>query len=259
MPPRIGINRGQTDTPAAVLPAKTRAVTGSELPCGGGARDGAPAGGNPPSAPSLLQTFQLDRVQRMSTGKLFFCNRLITNIIKRTKFLSQSRKPLLTTNQNFFARPLPSIEPHANVSAHANTLAHGVIINSMKYELHSSLGRRERQILEALYKIGRGSVAAVRAELPDPPSYSAVRAMLTFLEGKGFVAHEQTGIRYTYFPTIAQTEARQSALRHLVATFFHGSPVMAAATLLSMPTATMPDEDRALLAELISRAKTEGR
>src|SRR5207245_10313208 len=81
------------------------------------------------------------------------------------------------------------------------------------------LGRRERQIMDAVYRRGRASVAEVRAGLPDPPTYSAVRGMLRFLEDKGLLRHEQDGVRYVYIPTVAPAKARRSALRHLVRPF----------------------------------------
>ncbi|HEX2446135.1 MAG TPA: BlaI/MecI/CopY family transcriptional regulator, partial [Vicinamibacterales bacterium] len=88
---------------------------------------------------------------------------------------------------------------------------------------HLDLSRRERQIVDALYKLGRASAADIRAEIPEPPSYSAVRALLRILEDKGHVRHEQDGPRYVYVPTIARDSAKRSAMRHLVQTFFDGS------------------------------------
>ncbi len=129
----------------------------------------------------------------------------------------------------------------------------------MSDDLSISLGRRERQIVEAVYRLGKAGVAQVRAELPDAPSYSAVRAMLNLLEGKGYLKHERDGVRYVYAPSIAPKKARQSALRHLVSTFFQGSPVAAATALLELPGATVSPEDRTRLNELIARAEKEGR
>src|SRR5437588_12199877 len=85
------------------------------------------------------------------------------------------------------------------------------------------LGRRERQIMDAVYRRGRASVAEVRAGLEDPPTYSAVRGMLRFLEDKELLRHEQDGVRYVYIPTVATSKARRSALRPLVRTFFRGA------------------------------------
>ena len=121
------------------------------------------------------------------------------------------------------------------------------------------LGRRERQILDVVYRLGRASVAQVRSHLPDPLSYSTVRAMMGLLEGKGCLRHEPEGLRYIYVPTIDARQARKSALRHVVKTFFGGSIEQAVATLLQMRDTKMPARDRERLRQLIRRAKQEGR
>ena len=120
------------------------------------------------------------------------------------------------------------------------------------------LGPRERQIMDAVFKLGKASVAEVRRELANPPSYSAVRAILGILEEKGLLRHEQEGLRYIYRPTMARGIAQQSALRHLVRTFFDGSPERAAAALLAMSDSMTP-ADLKRLTQLIARAKAEGR
>src|SRR5579872_1551562 len=97
------------------------------------------------------------------------------------------------------------------------------------------LGRRERQIMEIVFRLGRATVAQVHAELPDPPSYSAVRATLGFLEDKGYLRHQQDGLKYVYRPTVDPNKARTSALQHLVKTFFRGSAADAAAALIELP------------------------
>ena len=102
----------------------------------------------------------------------------------------------------------------------------------------ADLGRRERQIVEALYRLGRATVNDVLAELPDPPSYSAVRAMLGKLEEKGYARHEQDGPRYVYLPAVPADSARRNALRHLVDTFFDGSVEGAALALIQTPEGT---------------------
>ena len=129
----------------------------------------------------------------------------------------------------------------------------------MDEEIGIQLGRRERQIVEALYRLGTASVAEVRANLPDPPSYSAVRGMLSLLEEKGYVRHKRDGMRYVYTPVIAPAKARQSALRQLVSTFFAGSPLAAAAALLDMSNHKLSAEERDHLAALIARREKEGR
>jgi BlaI family penicillinase repressor len=121
------------------------------------------------------------------------------------------------------------------------------------------LGRRERQIVEILYRLGKASVAEVLANLPDPPSYSAVRGMLKLLEEKGHVRHRRDGMRYVYAPVIAPVKARQSALRHLVSTFFEGSTLAAAAALLEMSDDRLSAEERKQLSALIARREGEGK
>lgn len=123
----------------------------------------------------------------------------------------------------------------------------------------SQLGRRERQIMDAVFQLGKASVTDVRAELPDPPSYSAVRAMLGILEEKGLLRHEQDGLRYIYRPTVARGTAQQSALKHLVRTFFNNSPERAVAALLDMSDAKLTARDVKRLAKLVEDSKAEGR
>ena len=120
------------------------------------------------------------------------------------------------------------------------------------------LGPRERQIMDAVFQLGKASVAEVRRELPNPPSYSAVRAILGILEEKGLLRHEQDGLRYIYRPTVARGAAQQSALKHLVRTFFNGSPERAAAALLAMSDTLTPAELKRLT-RLVESAKAEGR
>ena len=103
-----------------------------------------------------------------------------------------------------------------------------------KSEPHNELGRRERQIMDVIYRLGAASVADVRKALPDPPTYSAVRGMLRLLEDKGYLRHESEGLRYLYQPTVTHAAARKSALRHLVHTFFRGSASDAVAGLLEL-------------------------
>ena len=124
---------------------------------------------------------------------------------------------------------------------------------------NGDLGRRERQIMDIVYRLGRASVSDVRAQLPDPPSYSAVRGMLNLLEEKEHLTHEQDGLRYIYKPTAARSQLRRSALRHLVQTFFDGSPTSAVAALLEMADGELSAADRVRLAKLIAQAKAEGR
>jgi predicted transcriptional regulator len=123
----------------------------------------------------------------------------------------------------------------------------------------TDLGRRERQILETVYRLGRATVAQVRAELPDPPSYSAVRGMLNVLKDKGHLKHEQDGLRYVYLPVVAAGEARRRALSHVVRTFFGGSPAQAASALFDLPNRKLTREELEQLSTLVKRAMREGR
>jgi predicted transcriptional regulator len=120
------------------------------------------------------------------------------------------------------------------------------------------LSRRERQIVDALFKLGRASAAEVRAELPDAPSYSAVRALLRILEEKGHVRHEQDGPRYVYVPTVARDSAKRSALRHLVQTFFEGSTTQAMSALLDASSSKLSDVDLDRLQKMLEQARQRG-
>ena len=124
---------------------------------------------------------------------------------------------------------------------------------------HAVLSRRERQIMDSIYQRGRATAADVMESLPDPPSYSAVRALLRVLEDKGHVRHEQDGPRYVFYPTVSRDRARQSALKQVVGTFFEDSTEQAVATLLDMSAKEMSDVELERLAELIEQAKKEGR
>jgi predicted transcriptional regulator len=123
----------------------------------------------------------------------------------------------------------------------------------------ADLGRRERQIVEAVYRFGKATVNAVLAELPDPPSYSAVRAMLGKLEKKGYVKHEADGPRYVYLPAVSTTSARKNALTHLVNTFFDGSAEQAVLALIQLADTSVPPEVLERLADQVKAAKKEGR
>lgn len=123
----------------------------------------------------------------------------------------------------------------------------------------SALSRRERQIMDFLFRHGKASVAEVLSGIPDPPSYSAVRAMLRTLEEKGHVAHEEDGRAYVYRPTVARDQARRSALRHLLSTFFAGSTEQAVAALLDLSGPRLSDDELERLARLVDQARNEGR
>ena len=121
------------------------------------------------------------------------------------------------------------------------------------------LSRRERQIMEIVYEIGRASAADVRERMPDPPSYSAVRAMLRILEDKGHIRHEQDGPRYVFLPTVPREQASENALRRLLRTFFDGSPEGAMAALLDLEGGDLDDEALRRIARRIDEARREGR
>ena len=121
------------------------------------------------------------------------------------------------------------------------------------------LSRRERQIMDVIYRRGRATAADVHADLPDPPSYSAVRALLRVLESKGHLHHASDGPRYVYAPTVPRERARDSALRQLVCTFFDGSTEAAVAALLDLNATRLSDAELNRLAGLIAQAKREGR
>ena len=117
------------------------------------------------------------------------------------------------------------------------------------------LGRRERQIVDIIYRRGRATAADVLADLPDSPTYSSVRGMLRHLEGKGWLRHKRDGLRYVYLPTSPKSEVRASALSHVVKTFFDNSLPTAVATLLESRALTREEYDR--LVELINEARPE--
>jgi len=123
----------------------------------------------------------------------------------------------------------------------------------------ASLSRRERQIMDAIYQMGDATAQEVLDRLPEPPSYSAVRALLRILEDKGHVRHRRDGQRYVYAPTVPRDRARVSALRQLVRTFFDGSPGAAVAALLDLSRDDLTDAELAKLETLVERARKEGR
>jgi predicted transcriptional regulator len=128
----------------------------------------------------------------------------------------------------------------------------------MTKQPHLDLSRRERQIVDILYSHGRATAAEVQAALPDPPSYSAVRAMLRILEEKGHVRHEQDGPRYVYLPTVGRDNAKRSALRHMLQTFFDGSAEQAISALLDDSSTRLSDRELDRLARMIEQARKAG-
>jgi BlaI family transcriptional regulator, penicillinase repressor len=125
----------------------------------------------------------------------------------------------------------------------------------MKARAQLDLSRRERQIMESIYRLESATVSEVMAEIPDPPGYSAVRAMIGKLETKGYLEHRQEGPRYLYSATVPRHEARESALERLVRTFFDGSTEKAVSALLGKSAGEMSDEELDRLSALIQDAK----
>jgi BlaI family transcriptional regulator, penicillinase repressor len=123
---------------------------------------------------------------------------------------------------------------------------------------HTALTRRERQIMDILYKRARATANEVLEDLPGAPHYSTVRTQLRVLEEKGHVTHEDDGVRYVYMPAVPRRAARKSALRHLVDTFFDGSAEQVVAAVLGGEGARLSDEELDRIAELIDKAKKEG-
>ena len=128
----------------------------------------------------------------------------------------------------------------------------------MKQPKLNTLSRRERQIMDVLYKLERATVAEVQGRLNGNPSYSTVRAQLRVLEEKGHVRHEEIGLRYVYAPIVAREIARRSALRHLVETFFDGSTEKVVAALLGGEVSRISPEELDRLARLIRKEAREG-
>ena len=121
------------------------------------------------------------------------------------------------------------------------------------------LARRERQIMDVIHQAGEASVSQVLAQLPDPPSYSAVRTMIRHLESKGLLKHRQDGKRYVYQATQSRTVASRSALRKVLDVFFAGSAADAVAAILDVSGDTLAPEDLKRMADLIQRARKEGK
>jgi predicted transcriptional regulator len=123
----------------------------------------------------------------------------------------------------------------------------------------SLLTKRERQIMDVLYKLGRATAAEIMERVVGAPGYSTVRTQLRVLESKGHVRHEEQGLRYIYVPTVPRHSARRSALKHLVDTFFDGSSAKAVAALLGGEAARVSDEELDRIAKLVKDARSDAR
>jgi BlaI family transcriptional regulator, penicillinase repressor len=129
----------------------------------------------------------------------------------------------------------------------------------MAKPLHAVLTRRERQIMDILYRRGRATAAEVMDELTGNPTYSTVRTQLRVLEAKGHVHHEEEGLRYVYMPALPRHAVRGSALRHLVETFFDGSTEKVVAALLGAEGSKLSAAELDRIADLVAKARKEGR
>jgi BlaI family penicillinase repressor len=124
---------------------------------------------------------------------------------------------------------------------------------------HTALTKRERQIMDALYRRGRATAGEIMAALSGSPSYSTVRTQLRVLEGKGHVTHDVDGVRFVYAPTLARRTARRSALKHLVETFFDGSSAQVVAALLGGDGSKVSGEELERIEALVRQAREEER
>lgn len=129
----------------------------------------------------------------------------------------------------------------------------------MKNKLITHLSRRERQIMDIIYQKGEATVAEVRMLLPDPPSYSSVRALMSVLKKKGYLKHKEQGRRYIYYPTVALDRVKSSALKHLMETFFDDSAERVMAALLNIRGLDLSKRELERMARLIEEAKKEGK
>jgi predicted transcriptional regulator len=129
----------------------------------------------------------------------------------------------------------------------------------MSSRASSLLTKRERQIMDVLYKLGRATAAEIMERVVGAPGYSTVRTQLRVLESKGHVRHEEQGLRYIYVPTVPRHSARRSALKHLVDTFFDGSSAKAVAALLGGEAARVSDEELDRIAKLVKDARSDAR
>ena len=124
---------------------------------------------------------------------------------------------------------------------------------------HSSLTKRERQIMDALYRLGRATANELLEQIPGAPSYSTIRTQLRVLEEKGHVRHEEQGLRYLYVPIVPRHAARKSALKHLVETFFDGSPASVVTALLGGDASKVSDEELERIARIVNAARSTER
>ena len=127
----------------------------------------------------------------------------------------------------------------------------------MKSNKITDLSRRERQIMDVIYRNGKATASEVKDLLPDPPGYSSVRALLRILEEKGLLKHQNKGARYIYSPVINREKAKNSALKHLMTTFFENSTERVVSTLLDISSSKLTKQELDRMSELIEKAKKE--
>src|SRR5918993_3129024 len=127
----------------------------------------------------------------------------------------------------------------------------------MAKNLHAVLSRRERQIMDILYQLGRATAGEVGRALPGEPSDSTVRTQLRVLETKGHVRHEEEGLRYVYTPVVPRRVVRKSALKHVMNTFFDGSVEKVVAALLGPDGGRLSEEELDRISELVAKARAE--
>jgi predicted transcriptional regulator len=133
------------------------------------------------------------------------------------------------------------------------------MMTKARTKLEETLSRRERQVMDILFRRGEATVAEVMGDLPDPPTYSAVRSVLRILVEKDLVTHREDGPRYVYLPAVSPNRAREEALSHVVRTFFDGSTEQAMTALLRLSDTRLPDAEIARLQEMVKKARNSGR
>ncbi len=127
----------------------------------------------------------------------------------------------------------------------------------MKKPDYNELSRRERQIMDIIYRLGEASVADVLNHITDPPGYNSIRVILTILENKGHLMHRQAGQKYIYLPAVQTEQTKKSALKHMISTFFEGSTPKLLSTIIDISAADLKESELNELSKIIEQAKTE--
>jgi len=150
----------------------------------------------------------------------------------------------------------PGVKTQGGVVSH---LLNDVQVACLPKDLPTALSRRERQVMDILYRRNEATVAEVMADLPDPPTYSAVRSILRILMEKNLITHREDGPRYVYLPVVNAERARDDALKHVIRTFFDGSAEQAVAAVLRVSDTKLSDAEIDQLRERIRKARVSGR